>query len=155
MVCKTDNSNRIAQPNPYRTVYPITLTDSYMDGLVVAAGGGYWVTVSNGGAVHLLHFNSGAQADQDINLASANYPHLVAYGTSRMVAAWASFATGSMTAQVRDLATGGEVSAQFTLDVPGHPYQSFKSFPDGSAAYAAVGSASSTIQIARILPCSG
>jgi len=37
--------------------------------------------------------------------------------------------------------------------VPDHPWQSWKAFPDGSAAVAAVASASSTIQIARVLPC--
>jgi hypothetical protein len=155
MVCKTDNNNRIAQPSPYRTVYPVTLDGSYVGDLVVSPGGGYWLTVSNTGTVHLVHFNSGSQADQDINLASANYPHLVAYGASHMLAAWASSATGTMTAQVRDATSGAEVSPTFTIDVPGHPYQSFKPFQDGSVAYAAVGSASSTIQIARVLPCSG
>ena len=29
----------------------------------------------------------------------------------------------------------------------------FKAFPDGSVAFASVGAASSTIQIARVLPC--
>ena len=155
MVCKTDNANRIAQPSPYRTVYPVTLDGSYVGDLVVSPGGGYWLTASNSGAVHLLHFDSGAEADQDIVLASANYPHLVAYGGGRMLAAWASSATGTMTAQVRDATSGAEVGPTFAIDVPGHPYQSPKTFPDGSVAYAAVGSASSTIQIARVLPCSG
>jgi hypothetical protein len=152
MVCKTDNSNRIAQPNPYKTVYPVNLTDSYVGDIVIAQGGGYWVTVSNNGAVHLLHFNNGAQADQDKTLATANYPHLVAYGSDKMVALWSSTATGNMTAQVFDT-SGNQVSSTFTVSVPGHPYQSFKSFPDGSAAFASVGSSTSTIQIARILPC--
>jgi hypothetical protein len=58
-----------------------------------------------------------------------------------------------MTAQVLDAATGSQVGSTFTISVAGHPYQSFKPFPDGSAAYAAVGSSSSMIQIARVMPC--
>ena len=153
MICKTDNNNRIAQPSPYRTVYPVTLDGSYVGDLVVGKGGGYWLTVSNTGSVHLLHFDSGKQADQDITLAMANYPHLVDYGPDRMIAFWASTPTGSMTAQVLDRMTGDKIGASFAVNVPGHPYQSWKAFPDGSVAYAAVGSASSMVQIARILPC--
>ena len=155
MTCQTDNSNRLAQPNPYRTIYPLTLSGSYVGDVVQGKSGGYWVTVSNNGAVHLLHFNNGAQSDQDINLATANYPHLVAYGANTMIAAWASAtsATSTLTAQVRDAATGAQVSPTFAVAVPGHPYQSFKTFPDGSAAFASVASSSSTIQIARVLPC--
>jgi len=121
---------------------------------VVAKGGGYWLTVSNAGSVHLLHFNQGMQADQVKNLGSANYPHLVAYGANNMIAVWASSITGNMTAQVFDT-SGAQVSPTFPIAAPGHPYQAFKSFPDGSAAYAGVGSSSATIQIARVLPCSG
>jgi hypothetical protein len=153
MICKTDNNNRIAQPNPYRTVYPVTLDGSYVGDLVVAPGGGYWLTVSNDGAVHLLHFNDGQAADQDVTLASASYPHLVAYGAHAMLAAWAASATGNMTAQVLDAGTGAAMGDPFAIDVPGHPYQSFKTFPDGSVAYASIGSGGSTIQIARVLPC--
>jgi hypothetical protein len=153
MVCKTDNNNRIAQPAPYRTVYPVTLDGSYVGDLVVGKSGGYWLTVSNAGAVHLLHFNGGQPADQDITLATASYPHLVPYGANQMIAVWASSPTGTMTAQVLDAANGSPIGSPFPVSVPGHPYQSFKPFPDGSAAYAAVGSSSSTIQIARVLPC--
>lgn len=153
MICKTDNNNRIAQPNPYRTVYPVTLDGSYVGDLVVSKNGGYWLTVSNAGAVHLLHFNNGQPADQDVTLATANYPHLVAYGARYMIAAWASTATGSMMAQVLDAGTGMQLGSPFAINVPGHPYQSFKPFADGSVAYAGVGSSNSMIQIARILPC--
>jgi hypothetical protein len=153
MVCKTDNNNRIAQPSPYRTIYPVTLDGSFVGDVIVAKGGGYWLAVSNAGSVHLLHFASGQPSDQDVTLATANYPHLVDYGPDRMIAFWASTQTGSMTAQVLDRATGATIGSSFAVDVPGHPYQSWKSFPDGSVAYAAVGSSSSTVQIARILPC--
>jgi hypothetical protein len=154
MVCKTDNNNRIAQPNPYSTVLPVTLDGSFVGDLVLAKGGGYWLTVSNAGSVHLLHFNQGMQADQDKNLGNANYPHLVAYGANNMIAIWASSITGNMTGQVFDT-SGNQVSPTFPIAAPGHPYQSFKAFPDGSAAYAGVGSSSATIQIARVMPCSG
>jgi hypothetical protein len=152
MVCKTDNNNRIAQPNPYRTVYPVTLDGSYVGDLVVAPGGGYWLTVSNASAVHLLHFNNGQAADMDMMLASANYPHLAAYG-AHMLAAWAASATGSMTAQVLDAGTGAAIGSTFAINAPGHPYQSFKTFPDGSVAYASAAASGSAIQIARVLPC--
>jgi hypothetical protein len=154
MVCKTDNNNRIAQPNPYTTVMPVTLDGSFVGDLVLAKDGGYWLTVSNAGSVHLLHFNSGKQADQDKNLGSANYPHLVAYGANNMIAVWASSTTGNMTAQVFDT-SGNQVSPTFPIAAPGHPYQAFKAFPDGSAAYAGAASSGATLQIARVLPCSG
>lgn len=153
MICKTDNNNRIAQPNPYRTVYPVTLDGSFVGDLVVGKAGGYWLTVSNAGAVHLLHFNNGQAADQDVTLAMANYPHLVAYGANYMIATWASTITGTMTAQVLDAKTGSLVGSPFPVGVPGHPYQSFKAFADGSVAYPAVGASSSMVQIARVLPC--
>ena len=155
MTCQTDNNNRLAQPNPYRTIYPLTLSGSYVGDVVQSKSGGYWVAVSNSGSVHLLHFNNGAQSDQDINLATANYPHLVAYGANNMIAVWATAATGTMTAQVRDAATGAQVSPTFTISTPGHPYQSFKSYPDGSVAFASVASSNATIQVARVMPCSG
>lgn len=155
MTCQTDNNNRLAQPNPYRTIYPLTLSGSYVGDVVIGKSGGYWVTVSNNGAVHLLHFNNGAQADQDITLATANYPHLVAYGANYMVALWATSISGTMTAQVLDAGTGALVGSTFAVGVPGHPYQSFKAYADGSAAFASVASSTNTIQIARIMPCSG
>jgi hypothetical protein len=152
MACKTDNDNRIAMPNPYRTVYPISLDNSYVGDLVLAKGGGYWLTVSNGGSIHLLHFSTG-QADKDITLASANYPHLAAYGPNNLLASWGS--GSSLVAQVRDAATGAEVSPQTPISVSGNPYTSFESYPDGSVAYAAPGTSSTKIKIARVLPCGG
>jgi len=149
MVCKTDNSNRIAMPNPYTTIYPVNLTDSYVGDVVLGSSGGYWVTVSNNGVVHLLHFTTGA-ADQDISLASANYPHLATYGAGRMIAFWGS---GSpMAARVLSAADGSEVGS-FTIGANNNPYLSPRAYPDGSVAYPASGGGS-TIQIARVLPCS-
>ncbi len=65
-----------------------------------------------------------------------------------------TFKSGTSSAgQIYDAGTGATVGSQFTIAVPDHPWQSFKPFPDGSVACAAVGSASATIQIARVMPC--
>lgn len=49
---------------------------------------------------------------------------------------------------------GGTISSQFVLNVPNNIYQPFKAYPDGSVAYAAPGTGTTGIRIARILPCS-
>lgn len=152
MVCKTDNDNRIAQPNPYRTVLPINLDNAYLGDLVPAKASGYWLLASLAGSIHLLHFEHGKESDTDLTLASANYPHLVRYGSERMLAVWSTTATGGMTAQVFDT-SGEQVSETFSVDAPNHPYQSFKAFPDGSAAFATTGSSGTSVKIVRLLPC--
>ena len=68
-----------------------------------------------------------------------------------MLLAWGS--GSGLAAQVYDVTSGEPVGDQFSIDVPDHPWQSFKAFPDGSVAFASVESASSTIQVARVLPC--
>ena len=78
-------------------------------------------------------------------------PHLVAYGASRMLLTWGS--GSGMAAQVYDSSTGAPVGSQFTIAVPDHPWQSWKAFPDGSVAYAGVSAASSTVTVARVMPC--
>jgi hypothetical protein len=60
-----------------------------------------------------------------------------------------------MAAQIRDSNTGATVGSQFTINVPDHNYQAFKAYPDGSAAYPASGSNSTSVRIARVMPCSG
>jgi four helix bundle protein len=60
-----------------------------------------------------------------------------------------------MAAQVYDSNTGVTIGAQFTIAAPRNQSTSWKPYPDGSAAYASVSSASATVQIARVLPCSG
>lgn len=151
MVCKTDNDNRIAMPAPYRTVYPVDLASSSVGDLVVG-GGGYWLTVSNQGSVHLLHFSTG-EADQDIVLGAGDAPHLAAFGADHLLAAWQSD-TG-LVAQVRSVTDGSEVGSPIPIDVPNNRYQSFESFPDGSVGYAAPGTSPTKIRIVRVLPCSG
>ena len=60
-----------------------------------------------------------------------------------------------MTAQVRDASTGDTVGSEFTIDVNDHDYQAFKAYADGSAAYPGLGSSNTSVQIARVMPCSG
>lgn len=57
-------------------------------------------------------------------------------------------------AQVYNAGTGAAVGSQFTINVRDHAYMSFKPFPDGSAAYPAAGSTSTSIVIARVMPMS-
>jgi len=152
MVCATDNNCRIAQPNPYRTVAMGTCDGTLFGGDVVNAGtAGYWTAWSQGGTIRLEHFTTGASDKTIANAGSSMYPHLVAYGTGHMLLAWASGA--GMMAQVYDSSTGDTVGAPFAIAVPDHPWQSFKAYPDGSVAFASVKSSSSTVQIARVMPC--
>ena len=151
MVCATDNSCRIAQPNPYRTVAAGTCDGTLFGGDIVNAGtAGYWTAWSQGGTIRLEHFTTGA-SDQTVTAGSSMHPHLVSYGTGRMLLTWGS-GTG-MAAQVYDASTGAAIGAQFTINVADHPWQSWKAFPDGSVAYAGVRAASNTVQIARVMPC--
>jgi hypothetical protein len=177
-VCKTDNNDRIAFAPDIKTIYPVDLAYSNLGNIVLAAGGGYWLTASNirpGQAanaegladVHLLHFSSGA-ADKDIILASDaglndRAPHLASYGKDQLLAAWeTSPAKGDlapndgnrkMVVQALDAATGAALGAPVPVSVPGNRYQELRSFPDGSVAYAARGSGSTKIKILRVLPC--
>jgi hypothetical protein len=101
-------------------------------------------------------------------------PHLAAYGSSRLVAAWeTSTATGDFSQnaagrqlwiQVLDATTGmppaGSTATsagplKLTPNVLGSRYQDFRSFPDGSVAYPAPGSTTTKIKILRVLGCSG
>jgi hypothetical protein len=154
MACATDNSCRIAQPNPYRTIVSATCDGTLFGGDIVNAGTtGYWLAWSYQNKIRLEHFTTGA-SDQTVSTAgTSQHPHLVAYGNGRMLLTWGS--GSSMAAQVYDSSTGATVGSQFTIAAPDHPWQSFKPYPDGSVAFASVASASSTIQITRVLPCSG
>ncbi|GAA1640600.1 hypothetical protein ACFQY4_22935 [Catellatospora bangladeshensis] len=154
MVCATDNGCRIAQPDPYRTVAAGTCDGALFGGdLVLAAQKGYWTAWSQGGQVRLERFTTG-RADATVRTGvRSSHPHLVAYGPGRMLLAWAS--GSSIAAQVYDTAGGKAVGGRFTIGVRDHDYQAFKPYPDGSAAYPAAGSGSSSIRIARVLPLSG
>jgi hypothetical protein len=151
MVCATDNNCRIAQPNPYRTVAAGTCDGTLFGGdLVLAKTKGYWTAWSQGGGVRLEHFTTGASDKTVTTSARSSHPHLVSLGSGRMLLAWAS--GWSMAARVYDAGTGKAVGAQFTVKVSDHSYQAFKAYPDGSAAYPAVGSNGSSIRIARVMP---
>jgi hypothetical protein len=133
---------------------------------------------SNGLAdIHLFHFNAGgatAAADMDVLLVSDGKndraPHLAAYGNGQMVAAWEeSTATGDlaqndpnrkMYVQILDATTGappaGSTAAEvgpLQVAVLGSRYQDFRTFPDGSVAYAAPGGSATQVKILRVLPC--
>jgi hypothetical protein len=152
MVCATDNDCRIAQPNPYRTIAAGECDGTLFGSDVVLAGdAGYWTAWSQGGAIRLEHFSTGASDKSVTTAGTTKYPHLVAYGEGHMLLTWGAGA--GLAAQVYDTTSGDPVGDQFSIAVPDHPWQSFKAFPDGSVAFASVGSASSTIQVARVLPC--
>jgi hypothetical protein len=150
MVCATDNNCRIARPNPYRTVAAGACDGTLFGGdLVLAKTAGYWTAWSQGGQVRLSHFTTGA-ANQTIKTsAKSSHPHLVRYGSGRMLLAWQSGST--MLAQVYDAGTGKAVGGQLKIGVRDHNYQAFKTYADGSAAYPAAGATSSTIKIARVM----
>jgi hypothetical protein len=151
-VCATDNNCRIARSPGYQTIKSASCDGTLFSGDIVnASDTGYWLAWSYQGAVRLEHFTT-ATPDKTVTTASTvQNPHLVAYGPSRMLLTWKS---GSGTAaQIYDSGTGDPVGAQLAIAVPDHPWQGWKPFPDGSAAWAGVASASSTIKIARMLPC--
>ena len=120
---------------------------------------------------------SSPMQNQDITLVSDGLndraPHLAAYGSGNLVAAWeTSTATGdfSQTAagrqmwlQVLDATTGmppaGATAAsagplKLSPNVLGSRYQDFRAYPDGSVVYPAPGSSGTKIKILRVLPCS-
>lgn len=151
MVCATDNQGRVALPDPYRTIYaPEDLATLSVGDLVVAQGGGYWVTASDMGTIHLLHFEAGL-ADQDIEIAASDFSHLVAYGEEHMIVAWED--AGQIAAKVVRRDDGSDVSDVFTIPVPDNRYHWFEAMADGSVAYAAPSSDPETVRIARVLPC--
>jgi hypothetical protein len=153
MVCATDNNCRIAQPNPYRTVARGECDGTLFGGdLVLSSTPGYWTAWSQGGQVYLEHFTDGASDTTITTGAGSSHPHLVGYGANRMLLAWES--GQSMAAQVYDSATGERVSQAFAIDVKDHNYQAFKAYQDGSVAYPAAGNNSTSIRIARVMPCS-
>jgi hypothetical protein len=154
MVCATDNNCRIAQPNPYRTVAAGTCDGTLFGGdLVLAKTKGYWTAWSQGGKARLEHFTTGASDTTVTTSAATDHPHLVTYGSGRMLLSWES--GSSMSAQVFDAETGQAVGTPFAIAVRDHSYQAFKAYADGSAAYPAAGSTSTSIKIARVMPLAG
>ena len=151
-ICATDNNCRIAKSPNYTTIVSATCDGTLFGGDVVLAGNsGYWMTWSYQGAIKLEHFTTGASDKTVTTAGTTQNPHLVALGANNMLLTWGS-GTGQA-AQIYDTTTGATVGAQFTVAAPDHPWQSWKPFPDGSVAWASVSSASSTIQVARVMPC--
>jgi hypothetical protein len=156
------------------TIYPVDEASTDFGSVLKAGNGGYWLIVSQlrAGAnglddVHLVHTTTG-MFDQDITLVSDGLndraPHLAAFGTNRMIAAWdTSTATGDLASndanrklyvQALDATTGAAQGAPFNIaGVVGSRYQDFRTYPDGSVAYAAHGSSGTKIKIVRVTPC--
>jgi hypothetical protein len=153
MVCATDNACRIARPNPYRTIAAGTCDGTLFGGdLVLSSNPGYWTAWSQGGTIRLQHFTDSGPDTAIANAGSSQHPHLVSYGSTRMLLAWGS--GSSMTAQVRESgATGATVGSTFTIGVNDHSYQAFKAYADGSVAYPASGANNTSIRVARVMPC--
>ncbi|MBN2340056.1 MAG: hypothetical protein JXR45_01130 [Deltaproteobacteria bacterium] len=154
MVCATDNNCRIAQPSPYSTVAQGECDGSLFGGDLVLAddNNGYWTAWSQGGQIRLEHFTSGNQSDQTISNAGASaHPHLVSFGQSNMLLTWES--GSGMAAQIRSAGDGATVGSEFNIDISDHDFGAWKSYDDGSVAYAGSGSSNSSIRIARVMPC--
>jgi len=176
-------SGKIAFAPNRTTIYPVDQMNTELGSILPAGGGGYWVivtdlragqTAGNPGLddVHLLHTTT-AMSDKDMTLASDTglndrNPHLAAFGKNRMLAAWETSTVQAppgghlnqndtsrkLYVKALDATTGAaQGSAYYVSGVTGSRYQDFRSFPDGSAAYAARGSSGTKIKIVRILPC--
>lgn len=159
MLCATDNPDpatrsacRIARPAPYRTIAAVDCDGQFWGGdLVLASNGGYWTAYTQRGAIDLVHFTEGGP-DQTIDgVGNADHAKLVSYGDDHMLLAWE--AGSAIAAQVLDSASGAAVGSQLSIDVEDHNYHAFKAYADGSVAYPAAGSSSSSIRIARVMPC--
>jgi hypothetical protein len=151
-VCATDNACRMALSPGYKTIVSATCDGTLFGGDVVnATVAGYWMAWSYQGQVKLEHFTTGA-SDQTVTTAGdSQNPHLVAYGAKNMLLTWKSGA--ALAAQIYDAGSGTPVGEQFSVPVSDHPWQSWKSFPDGSVAWASTAAASSTVRVARVMPC--
>ena len=165
------------------TIYPVDELNTELGSVLPAGGGGYWIVVTDLRSgqtaaspglddVHLLHATTGAP-DKDITLASDSglndrNPHLAAFGKNRMLAAWETSTTQApqgghlaqndtsrkLYVQALDSTTGATQGAPYYVaGVTGSRYQDFRTYPDGSVAYAAPGSASTKVKIVRVSPC--
>jgi hypothetical protein len=195
-VCKNDaptggKSGKIAFAPRGTVITPIDLSYDQIGTVMMAGGGGYWIIDSdiragqpmnaNGLAdIHLMHVASVAAPTPTLdNLLVSDTqndraPHLAAYGTGQMLAAWeTSTATGDfaqnaagrqMFVQVLDSTTGGAPAGstattagplRLTPNILGSRYQDFRAFPDGSVAYPAPGTTTTKIKILRVMGCNG
>ena len=161
------------------TIYPVNEVNAELGAVVKAGGGGYWLVLSNvrpGQSttapalddVHLVHTTTG-MFDKDVTLASDSglndrAPHLAPFGTNRMLAAWETSTqtdhlqqtdtTRKLYVQALNATSGATQSSPYYVSgVTGSRYQDFRSYPDGSVAYAARGSTGTKVKIVRVLPC--
>ncbi len=165
------------------TIYPVDELNTELGSVLPAGGGGYWIVVTDLRSgqtagdpglddVHLLHTTTGA-SDKDIMLASDSglndrNPHLAAFGKNRMLGAWETSTTQApqgghlaqndtsrkLYVQALDTTAGTPQGAPYYIaGVTGSRYQDFRTYPDGSVAYAAPGSASTKVKIVRVTPC--
>ncbi len=165
------------------TIYPVDELNTELGSVLPAGGGGYWIVVTDLRSgqtaampglddVHLLHTTTGAP-DKNIMLASDSglndrNPHLADFGKNRMVAAWETSTTQApqgghlaqndtsrkLYVQALDTTTGATQGAPYNIaGVTGSRYQDFRTYPDGSVAYAAPGSGPTKVKIVRVSPC--
>jgi hypothetical protein len=151
MVCATDNNCRIARPSPYRTLAEGECNGTLFGGDVILGTEGYWVTWSQDDQVNLQHFTDDGPDFAVNGIGDSQHPHLVSYGQNNLLVGWGS--GSGINAQVRDLATGQTVLSEFSIGVSDHDFQSFKAWADGSVAYPAAGDSSTSINVARVMPC--
>jgi hypothetical protein len=159
MTCATDANNcAIERPdqNPFSAngiLFQASCSGQFFDGDIInASGGGYWSAWADLNAIHLNQWNfNNTKGASVANAGTSQHPHLVAYGANDMLLSWGS-GTG-MAAQVRSMTDGSTVGSQLTIAVKEHPYLAFKPYPDGSAAYPAAGTNSTSITVARVMPC--
>jgi hypothetical protein len=159
MTCATDANNcAIERPdqNPFAAsgvLFQASCSGQFFNGdLIASSGGGYWSAWSDLDAIHLNQWNYGNTKGPSVaNAGASQHPHLVAYGSNDMLLAWGSGT--SIAAQVRSMTDGSAVGSQLTVGVSEHPYLAFKPYPDGSVAYPAAGSSSTSIKVARVMPC--
>lgn len=159
LLCATDNPDpatsspcRIARPAPYRTIAPVQCAGAFWGGdLVLDDSNGYWTAYTQAGQMQLVHFTESGPDQTIANQGSSDHAKLVNYGEGRMLLAWQS--GSSMAAQIYDSGSGAKIGAQFTIGVPDHNYHAFEEYADGSVAYPASGSNSTSLRIARVMPC--
>ena len=154
MTCATDaDSCAIERPTTGTVLFQATCSGQFFNGdLINSSDGGYWSAWSDTNAIRLNHFDfKNVKGTSVSNAGSSQHPHLVVYGTGNMLLAWGS--GSGMAAQVRSLTDASTVGSQLAIAVKDHAYQAFKPYPDGSAAYPAAGSNSTSINLARAMPC--
>jgi hypothetical protein len=184
-VCQNDaptsgKSGRLAYAPQTSTLLPVDLWYSNVSDLELASGGGYWTITSdarsgqpanaNGLAeLRLLRFTTGAPSQNLVIASDASLnvraPHLAAYGSDRMIAAWeTSTRTGHLAAndntrklyvQTLSRSNGAAEGNALEVAVKGNRYHELVAFPDGSVAYPAPGSSATRLKILRVLPCTG